>query len=337
MKIPPARIDAFLQKPDVAIRAALFYGPDSGLIAERAKTLSQHITDVNDPFAVVDFTFDHIKSDPAIISDEMGALSFSGNRRLVRIKDAGATLPALLKESITHPSGDNSFLIIIADDLPPRAAMRVLFETLDHAVAIPCYADDTASLGSVVTSTLKARGYSCDMDALRIIQHSFSGDRLVVLAELEKLMVYMGEQKHITAGDVQASLGQSVESSLDDICSLVVSCDPSAEAAILRALQEGISSIAILRALIRYFIRLHQVTSALAQGVAEQQAMAQLRPPVFFKQVPVFKKHLALWNSSKIEKVLAALAKAETDSKKTGAPAELLLSQLVVLLPIYRK
>lgn len=337
MKIPPARIESFLQKPDVHIRAALFYGPDSGLIAERAKTLSHHITDVNDPFAVADFTFDAIKSDPAIIGDEMGALSFSGNRRLVRIKDAGAALPAVLKDCIAHPNGDTSFLIVTAEDLPPRAALRVLFETLDHAVAIPCYADDVATLGTVITTTLKARGYSCDMDALRAIQHSFSGDRLVVLAELEKLTLYMGEQTHITLADVQASLGTSVESSLDDICTSVVSCDNTTETVIKRALHEGISSIAILRALIRYFIRLHQVTSALENGAAEQQAMAQLRPPVFFKQVPVFKKHLSLWTSPKIEKVLAALAKAETDSKKTGAPAELLLSQLLVLLPLYRK
>ena len=36
MKIAPARLAAFLQRPDPAIRAVLLYGPDAGLVRERA-------------------------------------------------------------------------------------------------------------------------------------------------------------------------------------------------------------------------------------------------------------------------------------------------------------
>ena len=36
MKIQPARAEAFIAKPDPTIRAVLFYGPDAGLVRERA-------------------------------------------------------------------------------------------------------------------------------------------------------------------------------------------------------------------------------------------------------------------------------------------------------------
>ena len=43
MKIQPARIEAFLAKPDAAARAVLLYGPDAGLVRERADKLARGV------------------------------------------------------------------------------------------------------------------------------------------------------------------------------------------------------------------------------------------------------------------------------------------------------
>src|SRR6185312_6016473 len=53
MKLPPQRIAAFLKAPDKEIRAALVYGPDAGLVRERAQLLAAAIcADLNDAFRV---------------------------------------------------------------------------------------------------------------------------------------------------------------------------------------------------------------------------------------------------------------------------------------------
>ena len=55
MKLAPSRIAAFLQRPDPEIRAVLLYGPDEGLVRERAEILARTVCpDLQDPFRVAD-------------------------------------------------------------------------------------------------------------------------------------------------------------------------------------------------------------------------------------------------------------------------------------------
>ena len=55
MRLAPARIAAFLQRPDPEIRAVLLYGPDEGLVRERAEAVARSICpDLKDPFRVAD-------------------------------------------------------------------------------------------------------------------------------------------------------------------------------------------------------------------------------------------------------------------------------------------
>jgi len=43
VKLQPKAIDGFLRKPDPKIRAVLLYGPDSGLVRDRAQTLGRTV------------------------------------------------------------------------------------------------------------------------------------------------------------------------------------------------------------------------------------------------------------------------------------------------------
>ena len=57
MKIPPARIRAFLAAPDKACVAVLVYGPDAGLVDERVDALARTVVpDPADPFRIARMT-----------------------------------------------------------------------------------------------------------------------------------------------------------------------------------------------------------------------------------------------------------------------------------------
>ena len=57
MKIAAGQIDGFLRRPDPQIRAVLLYGPDAGLVRERADTLAKTICpELHDPFRVAELT-----------------------------------------------------------------------------------------------------------------------------------------------------------------------------------------------------------------------------------------------------------------------------------------
>ncbi|MEO0320841.1 MAG: DNA polymerase III subunit delta, partial [Pseudomonadota bacterium] len=83
-------ITGALARRDAAIAAFLVYGPDQGLVRERAKTLmAQVISDTTDPFNMLDLTDADIKADGARLTDEICALSFMGGERVIRLRAHG--------------------------------------------------------------------------------------------------------------------------------------------------------------------------------------------------------------------------------------------------------
>src|SRR4029079_1368979 len=89
MKLAAAQISGFLQKPDPATRVVLIYGPDSGLVRERADVLAKKtVPHLGDPFRVAGLTSTIIADDHARLADEMAAQALGGGRRLVRITPA---------------------------------------------------------------------------------------------------------------------------------------------------------------------------------------------------------------------------------------------------------
>src|SRR5688500_6645970 len=140
MKIPPRNIEAFVKKPDPAVRAVLVYGPDHGLMQERAATIGRTVVaDLNDPFNVAVLNGGILKDDPARLRDEAFAISMMGGNRLIRVEEAGDSLTTLLKDYLASPAS-GSMIVLQADDLGARSSLRKLFETAPNAGAIPCYA-----------------------------------------------------------------------------------------------------------------------------------------------------------------------------------------------------
>ena len=79
------------------MRVILLYGPDAGLVRERAEALAKKtVTDLQDPFRVALLTGAMIAEDPARLIDEMAAQAFGGGRRLVRVQQAVESLAAPL-------------------------------------------------------------------------------------------------------------------------------------------------------------------------------------------------------------------------------------------------
>src|SRR5579875_4145561 len=89
MRIAPARIADFLRRPDPQLRAVLLYGPDRGLVRERAELLAQRVCpDLADPFRIAAVDGAALVADPARLADEAVQLSLTGGRRVVRVREA---------------------------------------------------------------------------------------------------------------------------------------------------------------------------------------------------------------------------------------------------------
>ncbi len=336
MKFTAANVDRFIQQPDSAVTAALLYGPDLGLASERAEALLAHIVDdPKDPFRVVELTPERVKDDPAILTDELLAMSLVGGRRLVRLRMADNNCTAAIKDALAASAGkEAAFLLVTAGELAPRASLRQLFEKESATAALPCYHDDTAGLARVVQQALATAGATAEPDAITWIAEHCQGDRGIVRQELEKLLLYCGTRP-ITLEDARATVGETTESTLRDICIAVATGDHQAvEKHSRKALQQGATPVGVLRALLYYFLQLYDAAGQCAAGTPQEAAITALKPPIFFKEKPAFARALTRWSrqAEALPAALDLLYEAEFACKQTGANAPLLCQRYTMQL-----
>jgi len=322
-RLASSRIAAFLQKPDPQIRAVLLYGPDDGLVRERAEAVARTVCpDLKDPFRVADLTAAVLAADPARLADEAAQLSLTGGRRVVRVRGAGDPLSKLFAGFLESMPGE-ALVIAEAGELPARSALRRAFEAARSAVAIGCYPDSPRELAALIRETLAAHRVAASRDAGQFLIEHLGGDRLLTRSELEKLALYAGEGGRVELEDARLSISDTAALELDDAVMAAVEGDAARVERVLgRVLQQGESPVSIIRAVLRHLHRLHGFAARLAGGASIDEILRTARPPIFFKQEDSFKRQLGLWTEARLRPLLDRVAKAELNMKTTGLPAE---------------
>jgi DNA polymerase-3 subunit delta len=333
VKLTGARIAGFLRSPDPAIRAILVYGPDSGAVRERITLLAKRVVpDLKDPFRVADFPAASLKDEPGRLVDEACALSFGGGRRVVILRSAGDGATPACRSLLTAPPSD-ALVLVEGDDLGKRSSLRLLFEESDGFAALPCYLDDEASLGELITETLRAEKIQAEPDAITFLAERLGADRALTRSELAKLVLYIGGSGRLSLADAIACVGDGASLSLDDLAMAVAEGDQAGLQRILeRLLSEGNQPVSVIRALNRHFQRLHLCAGQIAQGRSIEQAVGALKPPLFFRDAPRFKAQLQRWTAPRLAQALEILLTAETDCKTTGLPAAAICGRAMMQL-----
>lgn len=323
MKIDARSADAFLRKPDPAIRAVLVYGPDEGLIRERADRLVAGVVSTpDDPFLVTELTGDAIAGDPARLFDEAAAISMIGGRRVVRVRDAGDAAAGVFGDFLAAPAGD-ALVVVQAGNLASRSALRRAFEDSKTGAAMACYADNTQSLDRLVDEILVANGIVVTADARAYLSGNLGSDRGVSRSELEKLRVYAGDGGRVDAADAMACIGDNALRGLDDVALAAADGDRiGLDKALVMAQQEGTHEVAILRAMARHLLRLHWIAARLEAGEQGRKAVQGLQPPVFVFHVDRMVAQAGRWRREALSRALAQVLEAERLCKTTGMPEE---------------
>jgi DNA polymerase-3 subunit delta len=321
MLVQPRNIDQFVRRPDPAVRAILVFGPDRGAVRERAEALCLTVVpDLGDTFCLVEIPARAINADPARLGDEAAAIPFGGGRRVIRIRDATNEISDRLGAFLDDPAGD-ALVVIEAGELAKRAKLRSVFEKAANGAAIGCYVDDGADLEALIRSVLQDAGLRVAPPALAYLAANLGGDRQLTRRELEKLALYVEPGAEITLEDAEACVGDGAASSLDDVSMAAGAGDYQAlDIALRRCAADGHAPVGVVRAVQRHFHRLHLAVGLRSGGASADQAMASLRPVVFFKQKDSFRRQVNNWSITAVSEAMAILTEAEIDCKSTGLP-----------------
>jgi DNA polymerase-3 subunit delta len=211
-------VEALIRRgPDPRIAVLLLYGPDTGLVFDRAKRLAEaFVSDPGDPFAMVKIDGDTLAQDAGRLVDEAGTVGLFGGNRTIWVR-AGSrnyapAVEAALKAEITQAR-----IVVEAGDLAKTAPLRTLCEKSPKALAIPCYPDDERALGDLIERTLQEQGLRIAREARDVLATSLGGDRGASLSEIEKLALYTRGQDTVSLDDVEAVVSDVAASVLNTL------------------------------------------------------------------------------------------------------------------------
>ena len=317
-EIKSAQADAFVEKPDNAYRVFLLYGPDAGLVSERADTLAGRFgVDPGDPFSLIRLDADVVAADRSRLADEAHTVGMFGGQRIVRV--SGVTRRNLadpVKTVLDHPPVDCR-IIIEAGDLKRDAGLRKHVEKSKSGVAIACYPDGDREIDRLIASEMQAAGLSIDAEARQVLRTLLGSDRRASRNEITKLALYCYGYERVSAADVLAIIGDTAALAADGVIDAAIVGDIAAlENTLGRVTASGVAPDMIVVAALRHFQTLQLARFRLDTGGAPAGAVVgSLRPPLHFSRRPAFERALRIWPQDRIEAAIGRLDRAALQAR----------------------
>ncbi|MER8594364.1 DNA polymerase III subunit delta [Mesorhizobium sp. M0768] len=313
-------VDAWLAKPDPRVSIVLLYGPDRGLVAERAKAFAGKTgLPLDDPFSVVRLDGSEVDRDEGRLLDEARTVPMFSERRLLWVRNAGAqkALADDVKALTSEPARD-AIILIEAGDLKKGVGLRAVVEAADNAMALPCYADEARDIDTIIDDELRKAGMSMTLEARQALRRNLGGDRLASRGEIEKLVLYAHGQAEIGLDDVKATSGDVSGLSFDAaVDALLEGRIADFDTAFTRHCQSGGQPFLVLSSAMRQLQAIQAMRGLMdAGGRNAASVVAAARPPVFFSRRKLVEKALERWSSEALGRALNRLQTAVLQTRR---------------------
>lgn len=333
-------VDGYLKNPGKGFAITLVYGPDRGLVSERAALIAKASgIDLNDPFSVIVMTADMIEEDPGRLLDEANTVSMFGGERLIWVKDGGNGRRFVEAVKVLCQSPPQACTVLIeADDLKKTATLRTTIEGADKAMALPCYADDARAVDRLIDEELARAGKTISLDARAILKQSLGGDRMSSRQELQKLMLYCRDDKTIEKSHVSEAVAEAAASSVDDAIDAMIGGQTARfEREYRRLIADGTAPYRFIQVAMRQLYVLANLRQAMDQeGKSATAAVASARPPLFFGRKTLFETALGKLRLPTIVEALDKLQAANLESRKMSTLAPVIVHRVLMGIALER-
>jgi DNA polymerase-3 subunit delta len=296
--------DRFAEKAADLYKIFVIYGPDRGLVSERAALLARR-TGVapDDPFSMLKLDITDLQGDPGRLLDEVNSLGLFGGSKLVWLR--GAANEKYLLDAMQVLADGNppeNVLIVEAGDLKKGSGLRKIAEQSRSIAIVPCYTDDVKALNGLIDAELATENLRISSDARQRLLELLGGDRAASRNEIRKLVLYCRGQGMIDERHVEDIIGDASSVSADEAVDAILSGDLPG---LNRALQKVISSktpvFLVLQSCLKQFQLLDLMRSEMDEKRLQTgQVMMTLGRHIHFKRKPIVEKALRTWNATAI-------------------------------------
>jgi DNA polymerase-3 subunit delta len=323
-----SEFDSFLVRGKQPI--VLIFGPDAGLVHERAQALiARAVDDPNDPFVLARLDGDALTETPERLVEEAHTIPLFGGRRAVWVRAGSRNFAAAVEKLIAAPPGADCRVVIEAGDLGRSAPLRNLCEKASVVASFACYPDAERDLARLIDQDLRDAGLAITTEARALLVSSLGGDRLASRSELQKLALYAHGTDRVDVEDVSAVVTDATTPAFDVIADAAFAGQSQeVDRQFAKARADGTPATVIVGAALRHAAQLHRTRLDIEGGVPVAEALRGMR--VHFRREKLVETALRNWTAARLERVIAHLAEATFETRLRGELADMIASRVLL-------
>ena len=248
---------------------------------------------------------------------------------MIWLKNPPDSLLNEINDYLENATENTPVLIITSDSFNTKSKTVNLINGSGVAVALGCYVQEGDNLRDTITGILQKNGFLIEPDATRLLCESLGADKGATLSELDKLMLYKGADKRITAMDVEASIAGSAVASSDDLWAFTLTGQlAKAQKKMNLLLEEGNAAVSIIRVLLYKLQQLMRVQAFIANGVSVDDAIKKGSAFIPFQYADVWKKIVQSWKPDDTQEAFFLTIEVEKNAK-SGLNDQLVLKRFI--------
>ena len=342
MKIKSENFLKFISDSSNNFKFILFYGSNAGLVNLLfRKVVSTLSIDVNDPFNVSKLNAQSLTDNPYALIDTISTFSITSDKRIVFLDLCNMTLKKSIidniKSSITSDF-ENYLVIIKADNLGTVNDLVKFTQESKFGLLVPCYEETTNQIKLEISNILMKNDYKFSDSFILHLSTKFSNDSSINKMEYDKLRNFLTNNKNVTETILLNLITDNSNINLNKLSNFCAVGDvKNALFFYKKTLDSSISPIVIIRTMVKHFKIIEKVLCAVEDGKNIDDAINDIKPPIFYKDKPLISIQTKLWSLPKINLILKRLSDTEINCKTGFFLDKLLSAQLILSISVMAK
>ena len=288
----------------------LFYGKNEGLKNEALDFL------IKDKKNISNYEEKEILDNEDNFIENILSKSLFEQQKFIVIKRTTDKILKIL-EVLHLKNLEDTTIILNSDNLEKKSKLRSFFEKDKTLVCVPFYPDNDQTLSKLAYNFLRDKKISISPSNINLIINKCSGDREILVNELQKIEYFGKNGKVINNENISRLINISENHSITE---LVDNCLAQNKKKIIRILNENNFSnedcIMITRSFIIKAKKLLALSKAFEINKNIDLTISSAKPPIFWKEKEITKQQIYNWKPKNIKKLIFALSETELQIKK---------------------
>ena len=212
---------------------------------------------------------------------------------------------------------DNIILLIFSKILEKKSKLRNFFEKQKKAICIPCYLDNEKDLEMIARLELKKNKISLSREVLNLLIEKSNSDRNNLRNEIQKIQSYSLNKNKLELDEIKSLINFSGDYKSDILINECLCGNINQYKKIISELYiNTVNQILLLRILSNKIQRLLKIKKQENITKNLDTLINSSKPPIFWKEKPLVKKQLSIWNLNELKKIIKDINQTELLCKK---------------------